>query len=139
MPLIYKIFDSKVHGDPATPLLTAYTGERAIIRLLMPGDKPRNIGFLLHDHEWLSQPDNPLSNTEAMKGAISVGNVYNIELSGGTSACAGDYLYRSWSLRWDVESGMWGILILKSCTLRQRCVSVCRSALQKLKKTRKSK
>ena len=139
VPFIYKIFDSKVHGDPATPLLTAYTGERAIIRLLMPGDKPRNIGFILHDHEWLSQPDNPLSNMEAIKGAISVGNVYNFELSGCTSACPGDYLYRSGSLRWDVESGMWGILILKSCTLRQRCVSVCRSALQKLKKTRKSK
>ncbi len=118
MPLIYKIFDSKVHGDPATPLLTAYTGERANIRLLMPGDKLRNIGFLLHDHEWLSQPDNPLSNTEAMKGAISVGNVYNIELSGGTSACPGDYLYRSGSLRWDVESGMWGFWGLKSCTFR---------------------
>lgn len=107
--MVYKLFDSKVHGDPATFVLTAYTKERVIIRYLMPGDKPRNIGFLIHGHEWLEQPDNPLSNVEAVKGAISVGNVYNLELLGGASDCPGDYLYRSGSLRWDVESGMWGI------------------------------
>ena len=50
IPLVYKLFDSKVHGDPATPVFTAYTRERIILRYLMPGDKPRNIEFLIHDH-----------------------------------------------------------------------------------------
>ncbi|MGM9640982.1 MAG: multicopper oxidase domain-containing protein [Faecousia sp.] len=130
LPVIHKVFDSKIHGDPATPLLTAYAGERVILRLLMPGDKPRNIGFLIHGHQWLSQPDNPLSNVEAMKGAISVGNAYNLELLGGASGTPGDYLYRSGSLRWDVESGMWGILRVKARTLRRRCENACRHVWQ---------
>ena len=126
--VIHKIFDSKVHGDPATPLLKAYTKERVVIRYVMPGDKPRNIGFLIHGHEWRSQPDNPLSNVEAAKGAISVGNVYNLELLGGASGVPGDYLYRSGSLRWDVESGMWGILRIKSRNLFYTCTNACRTA-----------
>ena len=111
-------------------MLTAYTKERVIIRYLMPGDKPRNIGFLIHGHEWLEQPDNPLSNVEAVKGAISVGNVYNLELLGGASDCHGDYLYRSGSLRWDVESGMWGIYRVLSRGIRYHWETACRSAKQ---------
>lgn len=64
---------------------------------------------------------------EAAKGAISVGNVYNLELLGGAADCPGDYLYRSGSLRWDVESGMWGILRVKARTLLYQCASCCRS------------
>ena len=127
IPLVYKLFDSKTHGDPSTPVLTAYTRERVMIRYLMPGDKPRNIGFLVHGHAWREQPQNPLSNVEAAKGAISVGNVYNLELLGGAADCPGDYLYRSGSLRWDVESGMWGILRVKARTLLYQCASCCRS------------
>lgn len=105
----------------------------------MPGDKPRNIGFLVHGHEWRSQPDNPLSNIEAVKGAISVGNVYNLELLSRNANCAGDYLYRSGSLRWDVESGMWGILRLRSHSLKEHCKNACRSVWCKCKKIWKNK
>lgn len=91
-PVVHRVFDSKIHGEPATPVFTAYTRERVIIRYLMPGDKPRNISFLIHGHVWQEQPDNPLSNVEAAKGAISVGNVYNLELLGGAADCPGDYL-----------------------------------------------
>lgn len=52
VPLASKLFDSKVHGEPATPVLKAYTRERVIIRYLMPGDKPRNTAFLIHGHVW---------------------------------------------------------------------------------------
>lgn len=71
-----------------------------------------------------------VSNVEAAKGAISVGNVYNLELLGGASACPGDYLYRSGSLRWDVESGMWGILRVKMRTLFYTVASCCRNVGQ---------
>ena len=125
IPLAYKLFDSNVHREPATPVLKAYTKERVIIRYLMPGDKPRNTAFLIHGHAWREQPENPLSNVEPVKGAISVGNVYNLELLGGASDCPGDYLYRSGALRWDVESGMWGILRIQTrtafCTLGSCC------------------
>lgn len=40
LPVIHKVFSSKVHGDPATPVFRSYIGERVVIRLLMPADKP---------------------------------------------------------------------------------------------------
>ena len=46
-----------------------------------------------------------------MQGGVRVGGVYNIELENGASEYPGDYLYRSGSLRWDVESGRDPILL----------------------------
>ncbi len=128
-PLIYKVFDSRVHGDPATPVFKAFCGEKVILRLLMPADKPRNIGFVLHGHTWRAQQDDPLSNTISVQGAISVGGSYNIELDGGASFTPGDYQYRSGSLRWDVESGMWGIFRVLRSGIKRRCESVGRRVL----------
>ena len=114
---ISNVFNSRVHGDPSTPLFNTFVGERIVIRLLMPGDKPRHIGFSIHGHTWKSQPDNPFSRVISMQGAISVGNVFNIDLEDGASKYPGDYLYRSGSLKWDLESGMWGIIRVKSPTI----------------------
>lgn len=126
-PIISKVFSSRVHGDPSTPLLKAYTKERVIIRLLMPADKPRNIGFVIHGHNWRAQPDDPFSTIIPAQGAISVGGVYNIELKNGASNVPGDYLYRSGSLRWDVESGMWGILRIMNRNIKYQCERICRN------------
>ena len=79
VPIISKVFDSKTHSDPATPLFCSYVGERVKIRLLMPADKPRNISFLVHGRRRRAQPDDPLSNDICVQGAMSVGNVFNIE------------------------------------------------------------
>lgn len=127
IPIISKVFSSRVHGDPSTPLLKAYTGEKVIIRLLMPADKPRNISFVMHGHNWRAQPDDPFSTIISAQGAISVGGAYNIELQGGASKAAGDYLYRSGSLRWDIESGMWGIFRVINRNIKYRCECICRS------------
>ena len=127
-PLPFQVFDSKVHGDPATPLLRSYARERIIIRLLMPGDKPRNISFTLHGHRWRTQPDDPFSRIVPIQGAMSVGNVFNIEPA--PVSCPGDYLYRSGSLRWDVESGMWGIFRIVSRNVRYYCETACRNFRQ---------
>lgn len=126
--LIEKVFDSKVHGDPATPLFQAYTGERVMIRLLMPADKPRNISFVLHGHRWKAQPEDPFTRTISVQGAVSVGNVFNIEPE--PPSCPGDYLYRSGSLRWDVESGMWGIFRVMDRNIRYHCETACRRVRQ---------
>ncbi|MFR3484043.1 MAG: hypothetical protein ACLTXL_11470 [Clostridia bacterium] len=128
VPSIDKIFDSAIHGDPATPILQAYTNEHVIIRLLMPGDKPRNISFVLHGHRWQVYPNLP-SRSVTIQGAISVGGVYTIDLS-DTTPCPGDYLYRSGSLRWDVESGMWGILRVIRRSIRCRCECLCQKTVQ---------
>ncbi len=110
---ISKVFSSKTHGDPATPIFEACPGDKVIIRLLMPGDKPRNTCFVLHGHEWKAQPDNPCTRIISAQGAMSVGNVFNIELLDGASMIPGDYLYRSGIIKWDIESGMWGIIRIK--------------------------
>lgn len=134
-PLISKIFDSKTHGDPSTPLLRSFIGERVIIRLLMPGDKPRNISFVLHGHQWKAQPDDPFSRTIPIQGAISAGNVFNIEPE--STPQPGDYLYRSGSLRWDVESGMWGIYRVMNRSVRCRCENACRRIMARRKTKRR--
>lgn len=108
---VENVFSSKIHGDPSTPIFLAKTNERVIMRVIMPGDKPRNISFALHGHLWLAQLDDPFTREIAIQGAISVGNSFNIEFI--TSKYEGDYLYRSGSLKWDIESGMWGILRIK--------------------------
>lgn len=110
---IANVFSSVVHEDPATPIFEASPGERVIIRLLMPGDKPRNTCFVLHGHKWEAQPDDPFTNIISAQGAMSVGNVFNIELLNGASMIPGDYLYRSGIIKWDIESGMWGIFRIK--------------------------
>ncbi len=111
---ISKIFSSKVHGDPSTPILEAFPGEKVIIRLLIPADKPRNMSFTIHDHEWKAQPDDPFTRIISTQGALNIGNVFDIELINGASMIPGDYLYRSSIIRWDIESGMWGILRIKN-------------------------
>ncbi len=122
---ISKIFSSKVHGDPATPVFKAYSGERVIFRTMMPADKPRNISFHIHGHEWKEQPADDQSRIIPLQGGISIGNAFNMELKNGTS-CPGDYLYRSGSLKWDVESGMWGILRVLKQGITCKCKNVCK-------------
>ncbi|MGN0485488.1 MAG: multicopper oxidase domain-containing protein [Lachnospiraceae bacterium] len=123
-----KVFSSLVHGDPATPIFRAETGDRVIFRTLMPADKPRNVGFAVHGHIWKEQPKDPYSREIPLQGAISIGNRFDIELKNGAS-CPGDYLYRSGSLKWDVESGMWGIMRVAGKTPG----SVCRYLYGKIR------
>lgn len=121
---ISKVFNSRIHGDPATPLFTAYPKDRVIFRTMMPADKPRNVGFTIHGHTWREQPDDPFSRIIPLQGGVSIGNTFSMELKDGAS-CPGDYLYRSGSLKWDVESGMWGIFRVKKQGIRCKCKNTC--------------
>jgi len=109
-PRVHLVMSSKIHGDPATPVFKAYTGDPVRIRLIMPADKPRNHSFVLHGHSWKQQFSDPMSDIVSCQGAISVGNSFNFILENGASQFPGDYAYRSGVFRWDVELGMWGIL-----------------------------
>lgn len=121
---VWKVFSSRVHGDPATPVWKAYSGDRVIFRTMMPADKPRNVSLTVHGHLWREQPKDALSREISLQGGISVGNRFDMELKGGAS-CPGDYLYRSGSLGWDVESGMWGIFRVMKHSIRCRCKEMC--------------
>lgn len=132
---ISKIFSSRIHGDPATPVFKAYPSERVIFRTMMPADKPRNVGFGIHGHEWKEQPHNPFSRIIPLQGAVSIGNTFNMELKDG-AACPGDYLYRSGSLKWDLESGMWGIFRVLRKGIGCKCKNICKKALGCVCKTK---
>lgn len=121
---ISRIFSSRIHGDPSTPLFKAYPEDRVIFRTMMPADKPRNVGFTLHGHTWREQPDDPFSRVIPLQGGISIGNTFSMELKNGAS-CPGDYLYRSGSLKWDVKSGMWGIFRVRKQGIGRKCRNVC--------------
>jgi FtsP/CotA-like multicopper oxidase with cupredoxin domain len=106
------VFSSAVHGDPATPLFQSYPGERVVFRYLMAADKPRNTVLAIHGPSWLTQPGDPFSNLFSAVGGASIGTAHNIYLDGKLGTLprrAGDYLYRSGAIRWDIEQGMWGI------------------------------
>ena len=128
---ISRIFNSRIHGDPATPVFRAYTGERVIFRTMMPADKPRNVGFTIHGHKWKEQPADPFSRVIPLQGGVSIGNTFNMELENGASF-PGDYLYRSGSLKWDVESGMWGIFRVMKQGIGCRCKNTCHRILKRI-------
>lgn len=130
---ISKVFSSRVHRDPATPVFKAYSGERVIFRTMMPADKPRNVSFAVHGHVWREQPGDAYSRVIPLQGAVSIGNTYNMELKDGAS-CPGDYLYRSGSLKWDVESGMWGIFRVLKKGFGCKCKKACQKAVEKIKR-----
>ena len=130
---IWKVFSSRVHGDPATPVWKAYSGDRVIFRTMMPADKPRNVSLTIHGHLWREQPQDALSREIPIQGGISVGNRFDMELKGGASS-PGDYLYRSGSFGWDVESGMWGIFRVRKHSIRCKCKEIYGRILKKQKK-----
>ena len=129
---VWKVFSSKIHGDPATPIWKAYSGDRVIFRTMMPADKPRNVSLTIHGHLWREQPKDALSREIPLQGGISIGNRFDMELKGG-AACPGDYLYRSGSFGWDVESGMWGIFRVLKRSIRCKCKEMCGRILNCMK------
>lgn len=110
--------------NPATPVWKAYSGDRVIFRTMMPADKPRNVSLTIHGHLWREQPEDVLSRKIPIQGGISVGNRFDMELRDG-AGCPGDYLYRSGSFAWDVESGMRGIFRVMKHSIRCRCKEIC--------------
>lgn len=72
---VWKVFSSRVHGDPATPVWKAYSGDRVIFRTMMPADKPRNVSLTIHGHLWREQPKDALSREIPIQGGESVSEI----------------------------------------------------------------
>jgi len=49
------VFDSNVHKDPGTPLLEAYEGDRAVVRLIQGAQEEQHV-FNIHGLKWLFEP-----------------------------------------------------------------------------------
>ena len=69
---VWKVFSSRVHGDPATPMWKAYPGDRVIFRTMMPADKPRNVSLAIHGHLWREQPKDAFSREMCFKEVYQV-------------------------------------------------------------------
>ncbi len=104
------VFNSKLHGDPDTPIFRAYAGDPVRVRLLQGADKPRQNTFQLSGHSWRAQPHDPGSTTIGAQGGMSVSRTFNLHLSGAGGGYAGDYRYGSGINGFHLWGGQWGIM-----------------------------
>jgi hypothetical protein len=101
-------FSSVVHGDPSTPLLKVYEGDRVNLRLIQGGQEEQHV-FNLHGFKWLSEPSSPNSG---YNNAQQIGISEHFEFEVGAFPVAGrniDYLYSSAATD-DLWDGMWGVI-----------------------------
>lgn len=112
--------NSKVGGDPVTPVFTAKKGEAVRFRVLHPGGHARNHVFQVHGHVWQEEPyvagstkigDNFLSEWKGSQAGHGPTNHFDAVLeygAGGAFGVPGDYLYRD-QASFQFDGGLWGI------------------------------
>lgn len=104
-----QIFNSKLFGDPATPLLEANLGDPLVVRTLVAGTNDVHT-WHLDGHTFRQEPWSPLSSPmNTIHLGISERYDLSIARAGGAQNMPGDYLYyngRDSKLR----EGSWGIL-----------------------------
>lgn len=96
-------------GDPATPLLMAYAGDRVQIRLIQGAQEENHI-FNMHGVKWLSQPASPNSGyMNAQPIGISEHFEFNVSIDPASPQRDNDYLYSATATDnlWD---GQWGLM-----------------------------
>lgn len=85
---------SWVYGDPAPPILFAYMGDPAKIRLIHGGVKETHV-FHLHNHQWRLEADNPVS-TILDSITISQQECYTLDIlygAGSLNRVIGDVIF----------------------------------------------
>ncbi len=94
-------------GDPATPLLPVFEGDRVQLRLIQGAQEEQHV-FTMHGNKWHSQPDSPNSGwTNAQQLGISEHFEFNATTQ--QDGRATDYLYYS-SATDNLWDGMWGLM-----------------------------
>jgi manganese oxidase len=104
-------FSSRVNGDPKTPLLRAYAGDRVVFHALAaPGSEQIHV-FSMGGQTWALDPEIPRSN-ELTAREVGAWQVVDGEINGGAggrAAAPGDYFYGD--LRRPFTQGaMWGLM-----------------------------
>ncbi len=103
-----KLFSSKVHGDPVTPMLRAYVGDNIMFRVLH--------GMMNETHTWVVsghgyRPER-YDRDSRVTNALHVGIAERYDLAttaGGYQQMAGDYLYYDGRTS-HLSEGSWGII-----------------------------
>jgi hypothetical protein len=108
-------FSSKVHGDPATPLLRAYAGDPTKVHFLVaPGSEQMHV-LGLGGQYWAFDPEIRLSQSIASQG-VGPWETFDAELTGGAGGLArtrGDFFYGD-VRRPFTQAGMWGLMRVMS-------------------------
>jgi hypothetical protein len=112
--------NTKVGGEPVTPIFQAAPGTKVRFRVLMPGGHSRNIVFALHGHEWAREPyinnstrlgSNGFSFWEGARMGHGPTNHFDVLLrygAGGAFVIPGDYLLRD-QVGTGLDAGIWGL------------------------------
>jgi hypothetical protein len=103
-----KIFSSKEHGDPATPMLKAYVGDNIVFRLLA-GMQNETHTFVVSGHGY--RPER-YDRDSRVTNSIHVGIAERYDLpskAGGFQQMAGDYIYYNGRTS-KLSEGSWGII-----------------------------
>ena len=101
------VYSSAVHGDPSTPLLEAFAGDRIRVHVLAPANEQAHV-FSIEGHRWpfeVGRSGTPLVSS-AQLGALEVLTLF---LTAGPSGQAGDYLYGDHREPYR-QAGVWGLL-----------------------------
>ncbi|PTL85977.1 copper oxidase [Vitiosangium sp. GDMCC 1.1324] len=106
------VFRSDLHGDPYTPLLRGYEGDKVKIRLIQ-GSQEEQHSFTLHGNKWLREGANPHSGYFNAQ-PIGMSEHFEFNLTNGLPPIGGtyetaDYMYQSASSG-DLWNGMWGLM-----------------------------
>lgn len=106
------VFDSEVHGDPATPVVNAFVDDPVRLRVSHAADKARGLDFHLATHQWLKHRNAPESEIIGVKDQYMPGRARSIRPLGGAGGLVdnvGDHIYQATKMRRRLEAGAWGI------------------------------
>ena len=96
-------------GDPATPLLLAYEGDKVQLRLIQGGQEENHV-FTMHGVKWLSQPGSASSGwMNGQQIGISEHFEFEVQVASPSPQQPTDYLYYS-SATDNLWDGQWGLL-----------------------------
>ena len=106
---ISRVFDTKIHGSPATPVMEAYVGDPVKVHVLVPFSEQNHV-FSLEGHQWPLEPGRAGSD---MLNSIQIGGLdaITIELdhgAGGQTGAPGEFLYGDHREPYR-EAGLWGL------------------------------
>jgi hypothetical protein len=110
------VFSSAVHGDPATPVLGVFPGDRISVKMIQGAQEEQHV-FHVHGQKWFFEPgtpNDPLAvNNSGFNAAQQIGIAehfeYEINERVPTSLGQKDFLYQSAPTD-DLWNGMWGIM-----------------------------
>jgi len=102
------LFNSDVHGEPETPILTAYAGDPIVMRTLVAAT---NDVHTFHGGQFFRREAFSLDTQPTTSLHVGISERFDLMVpsAGGPQALAGDYLYyngRSFKIR----EGSWGIV-----------------------------